>query len=451
MTSLRSFIDSLAENEFLRIKEPLNLDYTPTALVLALEKRQKFPVLVVEKPEGFEMPVIANLFADRSRIARMVGADSPATFNEEWLQAETHPIPPKVVDSGPVQDVVLTGPEVNVDALPISRHFEQDAGRYIGSGILICKDPDTGVRNLSYQRLQIKGKNRFGASLHSRGHIWDHLLRLEGRGQNLEVAVVLGAHPAIHLAAGAKVAMEVDELDIAGGLLRQPVDLVKCKTIDVEVPANAEIVLEGEILANTREEEGPFGEYTGYSTHRSTRNVFVVKAITRRQNPIYLDLIPGYSSEHLLLGRVAKEAHVFQRLKEVVPTLKALNYPKSGTHFHAYMSFKQTAAGQARHALMLLFGLDSYIKLAVAVDEDIDVFNEEEVLWALATRFQADTDMFMVPKVFCNRLDPSAVEGMSAKLGLDATAPLTDWEVERTSLPVQEVEAAQAILAKLDL
>ena len=208
-------------------------------------------------------------------------------------------------------------------------------------GILVCKDPDTGVRNLSYQRLQLKGANRFGASLHSRGHIWEHLQRCASRGQNLEVAIVIGVHPAINLAAGAKVAMEVDEFDVAGALLGRPVELVKCKTIDVEVPAEAEFVLEGEILANEHEDEGPYGEYTGYSTDRSTRNVFVVKAITSRSKPIFHDIIPGYSAEHLLLGRSAKEAHVHMRLKEMVPNLKALNFPKSGTHFHAYMSMKQ--------------------------------------------------------------------------------------------------------------
>ena len=445
MTSLRDFLASLPEDQFLTLEQPLALDYTPTALVLELEKQGRFPVLNIQQPQGFDMPVIANLFADRGRIAKMAGAASPAEFNQTWLAAEEHQIPAVMVDSAPVQEEILTGDEVDVGLLPISRHFEQDAGRYIGSGILICKDPDTGVRNLSYQRLQMKGKNRFGASLHSRGHIWDHLQRSAANGRNLEVAVVLGAHPAVHLAAAAKVAMEVDELAIAGGLLKQPVELVKCRTIDVEVPANAEIVLEGEILASTLEDEGPFGEYTGYSTFRSTRNVFVVKAITRRAKPIFLDIIPGYSNEHLLLGRVAKEAHVFERLKEVLPTLKALNYPRSGTHFHAYFSFKKTAEGQARHALMLLFGLDSYIKLAVAVDEDIDIYNEQEVLWALATRFQADTDMFVVPKVFCNRLDPSSVDGMSAKLGLDATAP-PDWDVQRTSLPQEAILAAQSFL-----
>ena len=449
MASLAEFLQQLPDSEVLRITEPMALDYFPTALVLELERRKRFPVLWLERPLGSALPVVANLFADRGRIARMAGA-APGEFNAAWLRAEENPISPRIVPSGPVHEVVLAGDQADAGLLPIARHFQQDAGRYIGSGILVCRDPDTGVRNLSYQRLQLKTGNRFGVSLHSRGHIWDYLLRCEARNRNLEVAVVIGCHPAVYLAAGAKVAMEVDEYDLAGALLGKPVELVRCKTIDMEVPAEAEIVLEGEILANVREDEGPFGEYTGYSTSRSTRNVFVVKAITRREKPLFLDIIPGYSCEHLLLGRCAKEAHVFQRIKEVVPTLVALNYPKSGTHFHAYLSLKKTAEGQARHALMLLFGLDPYVKFAVAVDEDIDVFNEEEVLWAIATRFQADTDMFVVNRVFCNRLDPSAVDGMSAKVGLDATAP-PNWDVERTTLPSEAVDFVRKILGQFGL
>src|SRR5580692_5029464 len=387
--SLRSFLAELPEDEILRISEPMELDFLPTALVLELEKRRRTPVVMIERPKGFDVPVVANLFASRARIARMVGA-APDAFNDAWVRALAHLIPAVMVDAGPVHEMVVQGNELDAALLPISRHFEKDAGRYIGSGVLICKDPDTGVRNLSYQRMQLKGRDRFGASLHSRGHIWNHLQRCEERGKNLEVAVVIGMHPAINIAAAAKVAMEVDELEIAGALLGRPIELVKCLTIDIEVPAHAEYVIEGEILANQHEDEGPYGEYTGYSTSRSTRNIFVVKAITRRAKPIFHDLIPGYSAEHLSLGRVAKEAHIFMRLKELVPTLIALNFPKSGTHFHAYMSFKKTAEGQARHALMALLGLDHYLKFVVAVDEDVNIFDEEEVLWALATRFQAD-------------------------------------------------------------
>jgi UbiD family decarboxylase len=445
--SLRTFIAGLPDDDILRITEPVELDHLPTALILELEKRRSTPVLMIERPKGFDCLVVANLFASRDRIARMVGAP-PGGFNDAWVRALANPVPPQVIGSGPVHDRVVQGNELDAGTLPISRHFEKDAGRYIGSGILICKDPDTGVRNLSYQRLQLKGPNRLGASLHSRGHIWDYLQRSTARRKNLEVAVVIGVHPAINLAAGAKVAMEVDELDIAGALLGRPVDLVKCKTIDVEVPAEAEFVLEGEILFDVHEDEGPYGEYTGYSTDRSTRNVLVIKAITSRSNPIFHDIIPGYSAEHLLLGRSAKEAHVHMRLKEMVPNLKALNFPKSGTHFHAYMSMKKTAEGQPKHALMMLLGLDPYLKLVVAVDEDVDVFDEEEVLWAIATRFQADIDMFMVPQVFCNRLDPSSRDGMSAKLALDATAPLK-WDVERAVVPRGAAAWASEFLARI--
>jgi 2,5-furandicarboxylate decarboxylase 1 len=442
--SLRTFLGGLPGDEVMRVTEPVDLDFLPTALVLELERRQKSPVVVIERPVGFDVPVVTNLFGSRARIAHMAGA-ALGGFNAKWTEAEANPIPPTMVADAPVQEMVFLGADIDAGALPISRHFEKDAGRYIGSGVLVCKDPDTGVRNLSYQRLQLKGPNRFGASLHSRGHIWEHLQRAESRSQNLEVAVVIGVHPAINLAAAAKVAMEVDELDIAGALLGEPVPLVKCRTIDVEVPADAEYILEGELLAGVHEDEGPYGEYTGYSTYRSTRNVFVVKAMTQRRKPIFHDIIPGYSSEHLLLGRSAREAHVFLRLKEMVPGLKALNYPKSGTHFHAYFSLHKTAEGQARQALMLLLGLDPYIKLAVAVDADVDVLNEEDVMWALATRFQADTDMFMVPDVLCNRLDPSSRDGMSAKLALDATAPLKS-DAERATVPSEAMAWARRLL-----
>ena len=447
MTSLRSFLDQLPASEVLAVDTPVDLDYSKTALALELEARKQFPVLRFNQPLGYDVPVVANLFADRERIARMVGT-TRAGFNDTWSRALGRMIAAEMTTgAAPVQEVVQIGEAVDVQTLPISRHFEADAGRYISSGILICKDPDTGVRNMSFQRLQMKGPNRFGASLHSRGHIWEHLQRAAGRGQDLEVAVVIGCHPAIYLAAAARVAMEVDELAVAGGLLGAPVQLARCKTIDMEVPAEAEYVIEGVLLGSELEDEGPFGEYTGYSTDRSTRNVFVVKAVTRRAKPIYLDIVPGLSNDHLLLGRSAKEAHVYGRLKEMVPNLTALNYPKSGTHFHAYLSLRKTAEGQARHALMLLMGLDNYIKFAVAVDADVDVFNEEEVLWAMATRFQADTDMFMVPKVFCNRLDPSSVDGMSAKLALDATAPLAAKE-QRTSLPAVAEQWAREFLAR---
>ena len=252
--SLRSYLDSLPTEDVIRISDSIDIDYHPTALVLEFENRRQTPVVMIDRPIGFDMPVVTNLFASRDRIARMVGAE-PGGFNEAWVKALANLLPARVVEIGAVQEVVRIGSEIDAATLPISRHFEKDAGRYIGSGILVCKDPDTGTRNLSYQRLQLKGPKKFGASLHSRGHIWEHLQRCEARGRNLEVAIVIGVHPAINVAAAAKVAMEIDEFEIAGALLGQPIELVKCKTIDVEVPAQAEIVIEGFSPASTRKKD----------------------------------------------------------------------------------------------------------------------------------------------------------------------------------------------------
>jgi UbiD family decarboxylase len=249
------------------------------------------------------------------------------------------------------------------------------------------------------------------------------------------------------LAAAAKMGIDQDEYDLAGALLGQPLELVKAQTVDVDVPAAAEIVIEGYILADTEEREGPFGEYTGYTTGRSTNNVLEVTAITMRRDAIYVDIIPGNSSDHLTLGRAAKEAWVHKRMQEALPFYQELYYPASGTHFHCYVQIDKSAEGQAKQAAQLVMGLDHYIKLAVVVDKDIDPSDESAVLWAVATRMQADKDVDILSNLMCNRLDPSSNQGVGAKMIVDATAPL-DAEARRVMLPEEAEALANKILAK---
>lgn len=388
-----------------------------------------------------------------SLICSVIGPGSPelpvwpADFYPSWGRFLDHPIPPRIVNTGGCQELVIQGDDADCGMLPIPKHFSEDGGAYVTSGIFVCKDPDTRVRNLTYARMLKIGPRRFSINLGSRGDLWEHQMRAASCGKNLEAAVIIGGPPAVYLAGSAKVAMEIDEFDIAGSFLGRPVDLVRCKTIDVEVPAHAEIVLEGEILADEFEDEGPTAEYTGYSSIRSTRNVFVVKAITRREKPLYLDIITGDSSEHLIIAAVGRQARNYTRLKEMVPGLKAINFPRSGHAYHAYFSMKTLAKGEAQRAMMLLFGLDPYLKLAIAVDEDVDVFNEADVMWALATRFQADTDMFVVPRALCSQLDPSSSGGAGAKVGFDATVP-RGWTEQRAVVSAEAMAQAQAILKK---
>jgi UbiD family decarboxylase len=215
------------------------------------------------------------------------------------------------------------------------------------------------------------------------------------------------------------------------------------------VPAQAEFIIEGEILAGVREDEGPFGEFTGYSSHNSTRHVVKVKAITHRRDAIYQDIVPGLSQEHNSMLAVPAEPRMLDVLQRVVPSVKDVAYPFSGAcRFHCYVSMKKIAEGQPKTAIFAAFAEDTSLKLAVVVDEDIDVRDEEEVLWAIATCMQADRGVFVIPGCMGAMLDPSSNEGITAKMGIDATRPLVGWKATRCTLPNNVTERIKHILAK---
>lgn len=440
---LQDFLGSLNAEELLRVGESVPRDGLLSSLVLSLEKERKYPVIVLENVKGAKMPVVCNLFGSRERIARIIGC-AEEDFYMHWHDRVARMIPPVMVQHAPVQEIVQTQGDIDLESLPISKHFDTDAGRYISSGIVVAKDPDTGIYNLSYHRMQLKERGRFGISLHSRGHLWDYFRRAKEKGQDLEIAVIVGCHPAVYLAASSKIGIAEDEYQLAGALMGEPLELTPCKTVGLAVPASAEIVFEGKILASEFEDEGPFGEYTGYSTSRSTRNIMEVTAVTRREKCVFMDLVPGYSSEHLLLGGMAKQAENLYLMKDRCPYVKNIYLPKSGTHFHAYIQLQKTAEGQPRQAMTLLAGLDQYIKFIVAVDEDIDIYDEEQVLWAMATRMQPDEDVMVLPKLLCNVLDPSSHDGMSSKLLIDATKPL-----QNAALLCREQAEAKALAREI--
>jgi UbiD family decarboxylase len=448
---LRTFLDQYeraAPSQVWRIQDAVDAEYAVTAWVTELDRRALSPVLIFERVRGSAMPVVANIFGSRERIAWLLGT-SVERLTDRWQELTRTLIRPVVVNSGPAQDEVARGAAADLTRLPILKHFAEDAGKYITAGMCISKDPETGIRNVSYARMQVKGPNRLGLSFHSRGHHWDYLRRYEAQGRNMPMAVCIGAHPTVLIAASTRGSIELDELDVAGALLGQPLELLRAVSVDVEVPATSEIVLEGEVLANVHEPEGPFGEYTGYSTDRSTRNVFVVSAITRRYQPVYLDVTPGFSSEHLLLGRIPKEAMVLSKLREVYSSVKHVHYPRSGTHFHCYVSISKTLEGQPRQVGLLLLGLDPYVKLCIVVDDDVDAGDETEVLWAVATRSQATQDMSIVADGLTNQLDPSSRDGKSDKVIIDATRPL-DWTARRAEIPAEiQREVAQRVTSYL--
>jgi UbiD family decarboxylase len=217
--------------------------------------------------------------------------------------------------------------------------------------------------------------------------------------------------------------------------------------VPVEAPAEAEIVLEGHILAGVREPEGPFAEFTGYASERSTQHVLEVSAILHRRDAIYQDIVAGLSAEHTTLLAVGQEARLLRVLRGHHPSVRAVSYPQSGTcRLHCYVSMKPSAEGQARNVGLLALGEDLALKLVVIVDEDVDVYREQEVLWAVATRMQADRDLSVFPNAMGAILDPSTRDGTTAKVIVDATRPVTGFP-RRHTLPADAVARAVRMLA----
>ena len=446
--TLRSFIDVVAQDDpsaVWRIKDRVNLDNDVTAVAMELERLGRAPVLWFDDVGGYPFPVVCNVFGARRRYALGLNVAEDRLI-PDWGTLGDKRIEPVMRDRGPIHDVVKTGNDVDLGSLPIMLHFECDAGRYITNGIVIAKDPATGVRNASFHRMQVKGRNRVGTSLHSRRHLWTYMQQYEERGEDMPVTIILGGHPAITFGALWKGPITTDEYDVMGGMMGVPLEIASGVTVPVEAPIHAEIVLEGRVLAKIREPEGPFAEFTGYASKRSTEHVIEITAIMHRNDALYHDIIPGISDEHTSLLAVPQEARLLRMLHTHYPNVTDVAYPKSGTcRLHAYIAVRNPAPGLARLVASAAFGDDLSLKLVVVVDDDVDVHNDSDVMWALATRMQADSDIDIMRNGMGAILDPSNHDGLTAKMIIDATRPTADF-AERHTLDTAAVARAQGLI-----
>jgi UbiD family decarboxylase len=434
-------------DDVLRVTDSIDLDYDATAICLELEKRGRSPLLIFENVKASRFPVVMNLYGSRQRFAAALGVE-PSRLVERWGSVDAKAIPPRVTDHAPVRDVVLQGDDVDLAYLPIMRHFREDGGAYVTNAMFVAKDPETGVRNASFHRLQVNGRQRFGTSLHSRRHLWHYARKAVAMGlTKLPVVVVVGCHPLITFGTGLwKGPIEADEYEVAGGFLGEPLVVIPGVVGPIEIPAFAELAIEGNLLLDADEDEGPFGEFTGYASERSTRNALEVTSILHRRNAIYQSIVPGISDEHTLLLGISQEARQLRMLRVQFPNVTAVSYPKSGTRLlHTYISVQDPAPGQARNIAMAAFGDNLSLKLVVVVDADVDVHNEQEVMWAVCTRFQADSDLDVVRNAMAATLDPSNRNGLSAKMIIDATCKTRPY-ARRHSLPEDAKAVARRVV-----
>src|SRR2546422_3202630 len=419
---LRSYLDTVKRrrpSEFLVVRRPIDRAYEIPAFVVKLEKeRGKRPVLLFENVKGTKFPVLTNVHASRSRLAAALNCP-PEALLQTYLRAMEKPIPPRVVKTGPVKEVVQRGADVDLYTLPQIVHHQGDAGPYITAAISFAKDPASETWNCAYNRLMIQGRDTTSIHLTLGKHLWEFQQLAEQRGEALQLGLVIGVHPAIALGALAIGSIDEDERAIMGGLFGEALELVKCQTSDVLVPAHAEMVLECEILPGKRTAEGPFGEFTGYSLGERQREVVKVKAITHRRDAMFQDITVAHL-DHMLLSTIPMEANLYRAVRAMVPSVKAVRVPAP---FTCYVSIEQRLPGQAKNAVLAVLGADLYIKRVVVVDSDVDIFDDRQVNWAIATRSQPDRDITVVTRARGSDLDPSAKEdGYTGKWGLDATA-----------------------------
>lgn len=419
--SLRDWLRHLASTGRMAvIRENVSLKHELAAIAKRLdgEKATLFP-----RPGGHAMPVVSGLVSQRAWIAEAMGVTEAALLSS-FRKAAENPIPWQEVPSkeAPVQSVVHERPDV-LKLLPIPTHSEHDSGAYITAGLVIARNPNTGVQNVSINRIQVNSPDRMALLMLPR-HLHAYFRAAEEAGTALDVAVVIGVDPLTLLASQAVMPIDHDELEIAGALHGAPLRVVKCMTSEVRVPADAEIVIEGRILPGVREPEGPFGEFPKYYSPQEKREVIEVQRITHRKNALFHTIVPA-EKEHLYLGGIPREATILSLLQRSFLGVRDVHLATGGVcRYHLYVQLRKTKEGEAKNAIMAAFGAHYDIKQVIVVDEDVDVHDPEQVEWAVATRFQADRDLVTVTGALGSILDPSTDEGISAKMGLDATKPL---------------------------
>jgi 2,5-furandicarboxylate decarboxylase 1 len=417
--SLRDWLDHLAARDRLAVLRPgIALKFELAAIAKRLDgvRATLFP-----HPEGHAIPVLSGLVSNRQWMADAMAVE-PSQVLTRFQDAALHPLPCRDVNEAPAQEVVHR----NVDLaklLPLPTHNELDSGPYITAGLMIARNPVTGRQNVSIHRCQLSGPNRLGVLLLPR-HTHMFYEMAEQAGAPLHVAIAIGVDPLTLLASQAIAPIDFDELEIAGALHGQPLPVVKCLTSAVRVPAEAEIVIEGRLLPHVREPEGPFGEFPQYYGEPADRHVIEVDAVTHRRDALF-HTITGGGLEHLLLGAIPREATLLAHLQRSFPNVRDVHLSRGGVcRYHLWVQLAKRQDGEAKNVMLGAFAGHYDVKQVVVVDEDVDIHDSTEVEWAVATRFQADRDLVIVPESQGSKLDPSTRNGVGAKMGLDATKPL---------------------------
>ncbi|MFC2073111.1 UbiD family decarboxylase domain-containing protein, partial [Chloroflexota bacterium] len=400
MSTIGDYLDTIKKlhpEAVLTIEEEINpANFEVTAILKHLEMAQKYPLVHFTRPlnlkgEVSQFPFVINVFASRRLCALAMGLDVSQymlPLSLEYAERHARSLLSEVIPKGEarVKEIVKTGDEVDLREFPIALHHDMDLGPYIDM-IPLMRDSDTGVYNASFQRTVYKGPRKLGLHMSPR-HNWEVVRRNEAAGRGTPVVIVVSHHPAFSLGALNVASYDTDDYEVIGSIMGKPLRITPSETWgdDFMVPADADILIEGEVLPRVREVEGPFGEYTGYVGPQRNSWVIEVKAVTHQRDAIYQGIFTGHC-DTWTLGAIPKEGSVYNAVRAIVPTVKAVHFPNSGCgRFNCYISIDKKTEGDSKQAALIALGQIDFIKNVIVVDADIDPFNEEEVMWSVATR-----------------------------------------------------------------
>ncbi|RLG58138.1 MAG: menaquinone biosynthesis decarboxylase [Candidatus Hydrothermarchaeota archaeon] len=446
---LREFINVLEDKGMLRrVKTRVSAELEITEILDRVVKANG-PALLFENVKGYDIPIVANIFGSMERMKLALEVERFESIGEKLLEflkpeiprgitakvkaigkvKEILSYPPKLVKHAPCKEVVLEGEKASLKKFPILKCWPKDGGKFITLPLVITKDPETRERNMGMYRMHVYDERTTGMHWHVHKDGAKHYRKAEELGEELEVAVALGSDPATIFSATAP--LPFDELLFSGFLRKKPVKLVKCETVDLEVPANAEIVLEGYVKPKERRIEGPFGDHTGFYSKADYYPVFHITCITHREKPIYPATIVGKPPmEDSYIGK-AIERIFLPLIKFNLPEVTDINLPIEGVfHNLAIVSIDKQYPGHAKKVMFALWGMGQmmFTKTIIVVDKDVDVHNLSEVIWAVSNRFDPKRDVVIVEGTPADALDHTTpLPHYGSKMGIDATVK---WKEE---------------------
>ncbi|MDI9623269.1 MAG: UbiD family decarboxylase [Methanothermobacter sp.] len=415
---MRKFLQAI-KNEFDIIKIEREVSTHIEAAKILREHPKE--IVILENIKESNIPVISGICNSREKISRALNCKKE-NITKRIIQAMDNPTPIENIKK-------LEGyhsQKANLEKLPILKYYKKDGGHYITAGAIIAKDPETMVRNASIHRMMLLDKRHLAVRIVPR-HLYNYYKRAEEMGKDLPVAIVIGMHPATLLATTTSVPIDVDELEVANNFHDGKLKLFKCEKVDIEVP-EAEIIIEGKILANKRTDEGPFVDLTGTYDIIRKEPIIEVERIHFKKDPLYHAILPA-GLEHKLLQGLPQEPRIFKAVENTVPTVKNVILTEGGCCWlHAVVSMEKQAEGDAKNVIMAALSAHPSLKHVVVVDDDINPFDLEDVEYAIATRVK-DDDIIIVRGARGSSLDPSALaDGTTTKVGVDATKPLKGSE-----------------------